>query len=336
MMIIDGTYVSCPKCGWEPDETCRWMCDECRTKWNTFETNATCPGCGKVFIDTQCLRSRSGCGQMSLNADWYVPIEDASPKEKEKFTWFWQKKSDLPVTQTDKEWIENGLQLLADMFGDEYLRSLPTIIPDKRYFNRQFNGTEADAEFIFKRVAGLMNIDPWEIKLMFYSEQPVAYSPGIVETPSDNLKGNWKGSAGQYIDKGLGQKEIWLKLETLNDTLGVIATLSHELAHYKLLAEHRMETNNEYLTDLTVIAFGFGIFMSNSYFKFSQWQSHSRHGWQMQKKGYLPEQMIAYAMAWLAHCRNEDVSWKHYLNSTVRKYFERSYKYIDENRDSRN
>ncbi len=333
-MIIDGSYISCPNCGWEPGETDRWVCDVCNTHWNTFETHGKCPTCDKQFIDTQCKRSKGGCGQMSLNADWYVQAEDTAPREKEKFIWFWQRKDELPVTQTDKEWIENGLQLLADMFGDEYLRSLPTITPDKRYFDHQFEGTEADAEFIFKRVAELMGIDPWEIKLMFYSDRPIAYSPGITETPSDNLKGDWKSTAGLYVDKGLGQKEIWLKMEMLNDALGMIATLSHELAHYKLLGEHRMETNDEHLTDLTVIAFGFGIFTANSYFHFSQWQSHSRQGWQMQKKGYLPEQMIAYAMAWLAHCRNEDISWKHYLNKTIRKYFERSYKYIDENRDS--
>jgi len=335
-MIIDGSYISCPNCGWEPGETDRWVCDVCNTHWNTFETHGKCPTCGKQFIDTQCKRSKGGCGQMSLNADWYVPVEDTAPREKEKFTWFWQNKAELPVTQTDKEWIENGLQLLADMFGHEYLRSLPTITPDKRYFDHKFSGTEADAEFIFKRVAELMDIDTWEIKLMFYSEKPIAYSPGITETPSAKLKDSWTGSAGRYVDKGLGQKEIWLELEALKDALGMIATLSHELAHYKLLGEHRMETNDEHLTDLTSIAFGFGIFRANSYFKFSQWQSHRHHGWQMQKKGYLPEQMIAYAMAWLAHCRNEDISWKHHLNKTVRKYFERSYKYIDENRDSEN
>jgi len=334
MMIVDGANVSCPICGWEPSEGDIWVCDLCRTRWNTFETHGKCPGCGKQFIDTQCSRSRGGCGQMSLNAEWYQRVEATTPKVKEKFTWFWQNKTDLPVTQTDKEWVENGLQLLADMLGDEYLRSLPTITPDKKYFDRQFSGTEADAEFIFKRVAELMDIDPWEITLMFYSEKPQAYSPGITETPSAKLKGPWKGSAGQYVDKGPGQKEIWLELETLNDAVGIIATLSHELAHYKLLGEHRMETNDEHLTDLTSIAFGFGIFRANSYFKFSQWQGHRHHGWQMQKKGYLPEQMIAYAMAWLAHCRNEDISWKHYLTKTVRKYFERSYKYIDENRDS--
>jgi NDP-sugar pyrophosphorylase family protein len=54
----------------------------------------------------------------------------------------------------------------------------------------------------------------------------------------------------------------------------------------------------------------------------------------MQKRGGLPEPIIAYVMAWLAHQRKEDISWKHYLNRTVRKYFEKSYKFIAENSDA--
>jgi len=110
--------------------------------------------------------------------------------------------------------------------------------------------------------------------------------------------------------------------------------MAHELAHYKLLGEYRMDENDELLTDLTAVALGFGIFIGNSYFKFGQWTGTSHQGWRMKKRGYLPEQVIAYAMAWLAHYRNEDVSWKSYLNKTVRKYFEQSYKYIGQNRDA--
>ena len=173
-----------------------------------------------------------------------------------------------------------------------------------------------------------MHINPWEIQLMFYSNEPTKFSEGIVATPQEKLKGAWKCSSGKYVDNGLGHKEIWIEMEQMNDPAGLIATMAHELSHYKLLGESRMEENNEFLTDLTAIVFGFGIFKGNTYFKFAQWHGNTHHGWQMQKKGYLPEQMMAYAMAWLAHHRNEDISWKHYLNKTMRKYFDRCYEYI--------
>jgi len=179
-----------------------------------------------------------------------------------------------------------------------------------------------------------MHIDKWEIQLFFYSNKPTSFSEGITATPQEKLEGSWKSSSGQYVDKGLGHKEIWIEMEQLKDPMSLIATMSHELAHYKLLGEYRMEENDELLTDLTAIAFGFGIFMGNLSFKFAQWTGSTHQGWRMRKSGYLPEQVIAYAMAWLAHYRNEDLSWKHYLNKTMRKYFDQSYEYIKRNKDN--
>lgn len=327
------TLIRCPKCDWEPDESCRWMCSVCRTVWNTFETGAQCPACGKVYEETTCLKRRGGCGQSSAHQDWYTKHQTAIEKPAEKFTWFWQKKNDLPVTDKDKEWIESSLLSLVEMFGQEYFISLPTVTPDKEYFDRDFTGTEADVEFLLQQLTLLMNIDPWEIQLMYYSNKPTQFNGGIVATPQEKLKGGWNSSTGQYVDNGLGSKEIWIETGQLNDPIALIATLAHELAHYKLLAEYGMEENDELLTDLTAIVFGFGIFMGNSYFKFAQWTSARRQGWQMQRRGYLPEQVIAYAMAWLAHYSNEDISWVRYLNKTMKKYFERCYTYIEENAD---
>jgi hypothetical protein len=332
-MIIDGTYVSCPKCGWEPDENCRWVCDVCRTSWNTFETHGKCQGCDKVFIDTQCIRRRGGCGQMSLNSEWYEPIEAPDPKERKKVTWFWQRKNDPPITEADKEWVEGSLLWLAELLTPEVFRSLFTITPERQHFSRNFTGTEEDVDFILKTVALIMNIKPWEIQLMFFSNKPTEFSEGISATPSEKLKGSWASKDSELVDKGFGNKEIWIELGQMNDPVGLIATISTELAKYKLMNEYAVEENIEVMANITAIVFGFGIFKGNSYFKFAQWTGTTHQGWQMQKRGGLPEPIIAYVMAWLSHYRNEDISWKRYLNRTMKKYFEKSYQYIERNKD---
>ena len=331
MMVVNDQYVRCPKCNWEPGNSDIWVCDECPTKWNTFETHGKCPGCGKPFIDTQCKRSHGGCGQMSLNADWYQPIK--APEPKEKATWFWQRKNEPPIAKADIEWVEDALQWLSELFTPEVFRSLITITPDRRYFDRDFTGTEKDVNFILERVASIMNIKPWEIQLMFFSNKPTEFSEGISETPSEKLKGSWKSKKSELVDKGYGSKEIWIELGQMNDPISLIATISIELSKYKLESEFLIEDSIDLFADLTSLIFGFGIFRANSYFKFNQWQGNTHYGWQMQKSGGLPEPVIAYVMAWLAHHRNENISWKRYLNRTMRKYFDKSYKYIEQNKD---
>lgn len=270
---------------------------------------------------------------MSLHSEWYEQIVLPNPREKKKFSWFWQRKIELPITEEDKEWLDHDLLWLAELFTPEVFRSLVTITPDKQYFNYNFTGLEKDVDFIFQTVAGIMNIKPWEIQLMFFSDKPTKFSAGITATPSDGLHDRWKSKESEFIDNGFGNKEIWIDMSQINDPIGLIATISTELAKYKLKDEYAITEDIAIIADLTSIVFGFGIFKGNSYFKFAQWTGASHQGWQMKKRGGLPEPVIAYVMAWLAYYRDEDVSWKQYLNRTMKKYFEKSYSWIEQNKD---
>lgn len=58
--------IKCPKCHWTPSKEDLWEC-ECGTGWNTFETAGECPGCKKVWTDTQCCH----CNEWSAHTDWY-------------------------------------------------------------------------------------------------------------------------------------------------------------------------------------------------------------------------------------------------------------------------
>ena len=199
LMIIDGMHINCPKCGWEPDESCRWVCDVCRTKWNTFETHGKCPGCGKIFVETQCLSSR--CWQISPHADWYQEIETP---DKPKSIWsllFGGNKNEPPVTEADQKWIEENLLYLSELFTPEVFKSFITITPDVQHFNHRFTGVEEDAEFILAKVTSIMNVKPWEIQLMYFSERPTRFQEGITATPSDKLHDRWNPRAGELVDK---------------------------------------------------------------------------------------------------------------------------------------
>lgn len=270
---------------------------------------------------------------MSHHQDWYQEVEEEKPKSIFRSI-FSKKKNRLPVTENDKQWVEQSLLFLAELFEPVYFKSLTTITPDKEYFDRDFDGTEGDAEFILEKVASILSVKPWEISLMYFSEQPGEFSEDITPTPSEKLKGGWTGRESELVNRGYGDKEIWIDLAQINNPVSLIVTISTELSKYKLMSVHDIEDDVNSLAHFTAIVFGFGIFKANDYFKFIQWQGHTHQGWRMQKRGGLPEPVIAYTMAWLAHYRNEDINWKHYLNKTVRNYFEECYKYISDNKES--
>lgn len=46
---------SCPGCRTAPPVGKRWFCPTCKTKFDTFETDAVCPSCKTLFPTTQCL-----------------------------------------------------------------------------------------------------------------------------------------------------------------------------------------------------------------------------------------------------------------------------------------
>jgi len=102
---------------------------------------------------------------------------------------------------------------------------------------------------------------------------------------------------------------------------------------HAVLGENRIIENDEYLTDLTAIVFGFGVFIANAKFQFNS-GINSGFGWQMQSQGYLPEQVTAYAMASLALKKNETTyPYQNYLDTSVATYFEDSLAFLggDEN-----
>lgn len=68
--------IACPRCDYEPRAEDRWTC-ACLTAWNTFDTAGRCPGCGRVWRETQC----PACHRWSPHHDWYRDLPPVSVDE---------------------------------------------------------------------------------------------------------------------------------------------------------------------------------------------------------------------------------------------------------------
>lgn len=239
---------------------------------------------------------------------------------------FWNKKKKLPITPEDKTWIDQDLNWLKEEFGQDHFMEIRTVTPTKDFYDRTFDGTEKDAEFILERTMELMSIQNADLQLEFFTDSPIEMAGGTILTTPADLEGNWNSASGTYEQTENGSV-ISIETGQLKNPISLIATIAHELAHQILLGENRIEENDEDLTDLTAITFGFGIFIGNSRFEFSS----QEFGWQSSSQGYLPEQVIAYAMAWLSKERNEKTDYSQYLDKSLKKYFDQSVHWLTEN-----
>lgn len=59
-------HYHCPSCQASPPVGEYWLCGQCRKAFNTFDTQAVCPHCGKTFDRTTCVE----CGKSSPIANW--------------------------------------------------------------------------------------------------------------------------------------------------------------------------------------------------------------------------------------------------------------------------
>ena len=237
---------------------------------------------------------------------------------------FWSKPKS-PITPKDQEWTEANLNWLLDEFNEPKVK---TVTPSKEFFNYQFTGKQQDAEYVLETVKKLMDIQSSNFDLQYFSEHNEDEYQKYGISKSEGVNDNYEFANGTYQTTETGETIIRIELNQLKNPVALIATISHELAHHKLLGENRIEENDEFLTDLTAIFFGFGIFLNNSKFNFNQWQDDNNQGWAMNTNGYLPKQIINFAMAWLNLYRKDQTDVYTHLDNEGSKHYKKANKYL--------
>jgi hypothetical protein len=243
------------------------------------------------------------------------------------------KKADCPVQEETRQWLERCFAWMIHSFGRENIKNRKVLTPSFKDFPVKYDGQYQSAIETLKIVATQMEINVDEIHLDIYKE-------GITEIDTGGVFGNRifmkndeqeKYSGGLYWGKHEDNKyHIGLEEKKLKEPPAIVATLSHELAHIKLLGENRIEKNNEPLTDLTTIIFGLGIFNANAAFQTKS--SYDSWGWS--KSGYLSQMEWGYALALFAYIREEEnPDWINFLTTNVKADFNQGSRFINANKD---
>src|SRR5262249_49946911 len=133
--------------------------------------------------------------------------------------------------------------------------------------------------------------------------------------------------------------QISINQEHLKDPEALVATLAHELGHVMLLRPglvSREEPDMEPMNDLLTVFLGFGVFTANTAFRFRQFTDFQAQGWSTQRLGYLPQEMLGYALARFTFERADPKpAWKSFLTTNVASYMQRSCQWLVSNRERR-
>ncbi|RAP57711.1 hypothetical protein BTJ49_07400 [Oleiagrimonas sp. MCCC 1A03011] len=130
--------------------------------------------------------------------------------------------------------------------------------------------------------------------------QPQQADPDIHVGPALLVQGAPQSPAGTYR-RGEEGVVITYRSAGLSDPESLIATLAHELAHYRTADFPEPPPGGcelwEPATDLTAVFLGFGLFLTNSHFRFSQHMNQDSLGWRTTRHGYLSEPELLHAHA---------------------------------------
>ena len=233
----------------------------------------------------------------------------------------------------EKEWIEKRLLWLRDQFGLDPLRR-PPLEPTSSILPDQWDASDEAGADLLDKLCGFMRVDPARLQLHYYSE-----------SESHDLESAFAGETNRSGPAGLffhpedkSKLVIGLEDSGLARPAALTATICHELGHVHLLADQRInrdEEDSEPLTDLLTVYFGAGIFNANTAFQFNQWTDNTHQGWSTRRMGYLPEHMWGYALASYAWMRGEkNPSWARHLRENIHYYYDDASHYLATTRET--
>jgi hypothetical protein len=243
------------------------------------------------------------------------------------------KPPECPIDLEMRLWMEHSFLWVATQFGHDYIRKKRMLLPVPDHFPVRYDGSLTSLIKTAEIVAVQMEVDLGQINLQTYKQSIQEFGGDLgyrIFTEVDKSSEE-KLSAGLYFDKNEnGKYDIFIEERGLMDPEVLAATLSHEFSHIKLLGEQRIAENDELLTDLFTVVFGFGIFNANASFK--ELKSFDTRG--HYSIGYLKQQEWGYALALYAHFREEEnPGWVKYLSPNIRSDFKKSQSYIFANMD---
>ena len=245
-----------------------------------------------------------------------------------------------PVGPAVQRWTEASMRWFTDEFGTEVLQR-DVILPTADFIPRGYSATPGEIETVVRQLCVLMLVDPAGVKIDLFDGS--AQQKEAARLGKSRTVGHFHMEDGRAV--------ISLDSSETADPSVLTAIAVHEICHVKLLGEGRISArraDQERLTDLLTVFFGFGVFSTNAALRFAR----ARRGWSIvpqgdlddltlnaarhndgyNRLGYLKSQEFGYAMACFCWLRREtNPAWARALNPGPLTYLKQGLAYLSRN-----
>ena len=228
--------------------------------------------------------------------------------------------------------IETYSWLLKYFGGDAFYKETALVLPTEEFFPESVDDLEEVAELTFKYVKKYANMDGWPCELCV--QEP---DPDRKIAPTVIIQGGDDSPLGTISAEDSNQIIITYNPVLLADPTQLVATFAHELAHYltgtcKTAPPSGWE-NWEFATDIAAVFMGFGIFMANSAFNFSQFTDVDTQGWSTSRSGYLTEAEFSFSLAIFIMLKKINPNEVYpFLGTNIKSYLKKSLNDLNESK----
>lgn len=224
-------------------------------------------------------------------------------------------KSDFPVDDETREWLDARISWIIDQFGLKEIRSRNVATINQQLFEGYDPNDESTLRLLLDRLCADLGIRNELVEYSISDEELVLHESG------DALGTYQYSNEVNFITVGR---------RLLADPHTLLATLVHELGHALLIGQGRItgeEYDHEPLTDLLMVFLGYGPIMANAVIadrNYSDFRVSEHH---IERRGYLTMPMYGYALAVLSRLREESPKeWRDRLRPDVRDAFMRTHR----------
>ena len=199
--------------------------------------------------------------------------------------------------EDEQGWVLDSLHDLIEQKGIQPFVSAHLLTPTEEFFPDTWTPDKEGVQQVLSRMMVYAGLQDLQVSLVL-SGQPNQELNSLLVTPYE------KNPAGWFAGIRHNCCFFGMDVEHIHEPEEVVAVFGHEVAHaYRHY--HKLEVEDieeeERLTDLTCVYLGFGIFNTNSSFRYRSGGlnglSTEGHQWSIQSKGYLSPELFSFALA---------------------------------------